>query len=832
MATQVEVSAALAPLTNIGELRTETTLQRNFVGPFSDPSTKNGDERNKFITPVRLSTMPPATSRPRLTPRPFSRERSWETFAVVKPPIPTLKPTPNSSSEDPAAALAAKGSTGNIPPLLDQKLIENKSSRDLVDPGKWIYPSPQANTVILFETGSNEKGKVRANPDKMSAVPKVQQETPSEASRKPEAVHRQQSLSAEPRPVSGTPQKSLERKDTFSGSDDVGKDPNRTSEVPLRPKQRPVSAIFLESLKDQKLSVADLPDEAKPVPEKQWGRKPRPLSMDLTAKFENISAQRRSCVAESQETAGLSLADSSNPNPTVVDKSKAATQIRKSALDEASLKDLSHRKNPWEARRKSQDDEKERGSAFAEISDKSKVLSSKERIVLNRNESRSEIKNSVGPPEVENKASKGVGGKKSADFSDSLANGSSTANAKSLPESSGKEMRVMNIQQRIKELTGDNADLKPRNLRQSFRSRPLSSDLTKLAPLKLLCDNMKYQILSRAFYGWLAYCRHLSTVRTHLSALVNHNIVSPSIPCDASSGLTADSSQSSGSGPQNLTRLQSDSSGSTQSIDEVEQSETETKPDEGKRVKLSMVSDGGGGFPDSGGPPAENLSVISVYQEQQSFNAEDGTPDAERSTTPFHSAQTSMDVGRSPLSMDRTPVDDGTLAREDGLRGPDFPVNGNLDEFMLLRKEVADKERAPLSVSEDSWVDRSGEQPNSLESEDDLSEEPEMESLYPQLDSHSLAITDLTVSEVSPVSSSGVTYSRDDMEAIPGYLSLHQTADIMTLKWTPNQLMNGSMGDLDYEKRWISPLDLFVDSCMAPIGSQPKRDPQLISGSA
>lgn len=42
---------------------------------------------------------------------------------------------------------------------------------------------------------------------------------------------------------------------------------------------------------------------------------------------------------------------------------------------------------------------------------------------------------------------------------------------------------------------------------------------------------------------------------------------------------------------------------------------------------------------------------------------------------------------------------------------------------------------------------------------------------------------------------------RDDMEAIPGYLSLHQTADIMALKWTPNQLMNGSVGDLDYEKR-------------------------------
>lgn len=39
------------------------------------------------------------------------------------------------------------------------------------------------------------------------------------------------------------------------------------------------------------------------------------------------------------------------------------------------------------------------------------------------------------------------------------------------------------------------------------------------------------------------------------------------------------------------------------------------------------------------------------------------------------------------------------------------------------------------------------------------------------------------------------------MEAVPGYLSLHQNADMMTLKWTPNQLMNGSVGDLDYECR-------------------------------
>ncbi|XP_056602523.1 small G protein signaling modulator 1 isoform X2 [Triplophysa dalaica] len=58
------------------------------------------------------------------------------------------------------------------------------------------------------------------------------------------------------------------------------------------------------------------------------------------------------------------------------------------------------------------------------------------------------------------------------------------------------------------------------------------------APLKLLCDNMKSQIISRAFYGWLAYCRHLSTVRTHLSGLVNHAIVEPDVPTDGYKGLT------------------------------------------------------------------------------------------------------------------------------------------------------------------------------------------------------------------------------------------------------------------------------------------------------
>ncbi|KAG7263769.1 hypothetical protein CRUP_008707 [Coryphaenoides rupestris] len=44
---------------------------------------------------------------------------------------------------------------------------------------------------------------------------------------------------------------------------------------------------------------------------------------------------------------------------------------------------------------------------------------------------------------------------------------------------------------------------------------------------------------------------------------------------------------------------------------------------------------------------------------------------------------------------------------------------------------------------------------------------------------------------------------KKEMEVLQGYLSLHQAGDSLTLKWTPNQLINGTLGDCDdLEKRW------------------------------
>uniref|UniRef100_A0A671SPY3 Small G protein signaling modulator 1-like n=1 Tax=Sinocyclocheilus anshuiensis TaxID=1608454 RepID=A0A671SPY3_9TELE len=346
------------------------------------------------------------------------------------------------------------------------------------------------------------------------------------------------------------------------------------------------------------------------------------------------------------------------------------------------------------------------------------------------------------------------------------------------------------------------------------------------APLKLLCDNMKNQIISRAFYGWLAYCRLLSTVRTHLSGLVNHTIVEPDVPTDAYGGLTTEmwqkflqdcttyeekellrlvyfggvepslrkevwpfllghyqfgmseaerkeSSQSCSSGRQRDSRLQSDSSSGTQvfeSVEEVDQIESEPKSEDIKHV--SKISNGtpqnGTSSPDSGHPSSRNFSVTSGQSD--SLSTEDSgihdpkmqrnAPVVEEMVVPLvHEAFSTREMGEA---QDATESDESPSAIE-------------MEEIPTAKVSMAwERKSSPRSKGNEQAavpvLELRLEEAHGKPSSDGMnSEEPEMESLCPQLDSLAVNTTD---EATSPVSSIGTTYSQELLDMYS--LNLHR----------------------------------------------------------
>ncbi|XP_053938056.1 uncharacterized protein KIAA1671 homolog isoform X1 [Cuculus canorus] len=536
MATRVEISSTLASLTTVpdlNEIRSEDKSRRMYVSVLSDASNKTKEasasltleEKNKFGSTLRSATMPSLGSRPRLFPKPFSKDKSSDTFANVKPPIPAFRSSSliRKATEETSSV---KVPSGNVPPLVDQKIIgnESKAGSEVVT-NMTFYTGPSANTVILFEAAGTEQSKVSLAQEKRAAedrrvfnvlqtkelqcnVKLEKQSQPSETSRNPEgSLHRQVSLSSSLRPVSWNPLKTGEKKDAYEGhpgektSDDSNNISNKVDlsvDVQQRPKHRPVSAIFLESLRDQKHRAGEASEEKSPT-EKSWARKPRPLSMDLTAKFEHkdLSSCKKTCSSqESKENASIiSFTDSGCHDQSEMGPKTEETEINKGSSSKINLKCssqdigiLNNGKHAWETKLKSKSEQIEtkpevmtnlRGSERSHETT-SEIRTDKEGKKMDQKETCMSLacESPAASSEKENNIVRGSVKKHINLFTSE--NHVTAMDTEPLQSAAERENRCLNIQQRIKELTTENTDVKPGNVRRSLQSRPLSADLTKM----------------------------------------------------------------------------------------------------------------------------------------------------------------------------------------------------------------------------------------------------------------------------------------------------------------------------------------------------------------
>lgn len=306
MAAQVELQTGEVGRTGVGG--------RLHLSPLTDSSNKSLIEGpsstlgSLIITPEPSKPVP--SPKPRLTPKPFAVEKN-PTIRPILAPKPQTKPRPEPTRPTgyiPDPPSAPKPQTSNV--TSKPRPVSTNPSRPAATSFK---PSPKLNM------GQTTKPVVQP----FKPAPPLPLEDPSKpappqpASRqKPGAAAWSYSRSDKKPPAaewSGTTKKEEEREKDVSGSrtggtsmtraksmgflSEIDQEEEKGPEVALRPQSkgsrpRPVSAIFLPS-----------PTQTEsPIPASRWAGR-RPLSADLTSKFESIglSLHRKSPKADSKE---------------------------------------------------------------------------------------------------------------------------------------------------------------------------------------------------------------------------------------------------------------------------------------------------------------------------------------------------------------------------------------------------------------------------------------------------------------------------------------------------------------------------------------------------
>ncbi|XP_023567599.1 uncharacterized protein KIAA1671 homolog isoform X1 [Octodon degus] len=313
MATRVEVGSitSLTAVPGLGDISKET-LKRTFFCQAGDtsgaPPTQILEGQSPLRSPAHLFPLP------RLAPKPFSREQASD----FKSHVVSLRPgPPRPSPTGVSVEVAAKNPNPSMPSLAGQDVDGGDSPRKsalVTNKAMFLRPSPSTSlsTMILFETtkagpppgkglsqgageagtGVSQKALSSARPE-VAAKPAVPAHKPMGTLPRPASLP--QDTRAAPCQVEAVPEQPLLK--ASSVEDTIAPAP----EPRPRPKRRPVSAIFTECappLKPGPGGTAGVGKVPPTPPEKTWVRKPRPLSMDLTARFENKEALLKKVIDE------------------------------------------------------------------------------------------------------------------------------------------------------------------------------------------------------------------------------------------------------------------------------------------------------------------------------------------------------------------------------------------------------------------------------------------------------------------------------------------------------------------------------------------------------
>ncbi|XP_028384859.1 uncharacterized protein KIAA1671 homolog isoform X1 [Phyllostomus discolor] len=531
MVTRVEVGSitTLTAVPGLAEVAKEETLTRSYFCQARDapgsPSARLSEGKSPLRSPARLLPLP------RLAPKPFFREKAPD----PKTPIASLQPSPARPAPacGPPQDAAAKAPGEGMPGLAGQEAGGGEGLRrssSLFHKAPSLRPIP--GSEILFETtkagpalgkrareGAQEASAGVSQAPQSGSKPEVAAK-PALPARKPgAALPRPASLSQDAMPAATTQEEAGpgELPAKAGGAEDTGSP--AVEPRPPRPKRRPVSAIFVETIQPQKPGPggAAVVGKAPPTPpEKTWVRRPRPLSVDLTARFESREALLRKVAEEATAVpAGQQRGpERSNPEPKEegAGLGKAEAPLRDPDADFLEVaKKLQERKDKVLSRqagsaRVSSTEDRRPGEQRATLDGEPERAPESPSPRPGNGRDPAEVKSRVSDGEIRTRGewvSRGSVKKRLSLFGEETAVAVAVAVAEgpesppATPESPSAapelQKAAVSVQERIKGWATESSEAKPEVRRKAFQARPLSADLTRLFSSSASSNEVKYE---------------------------------------------------------------------------------------------------------------------------------------------------------------------------------------------------------------------------------------------------------------------------------------------------------------------------------------------------